>query len=59
MGNALKAVAVMEATFGEGHPRNSTAYGSLAAFLKCVQCSFPIPSVSMTSTSSALCIAVS
>lgn len=32
---ARKAVATMEAAFGEGNPRCSTAYGMLASILKC------------------------
>ena len=42
-GNARKAVAIMEATFGETSPRTSTAYGTLAAILKCVNPLNPKP----------------
>ncbi len=35
-GSARKAVGIMEGTFGEGSPRTSTAYGTLASILKCV-----------------------
>ncbi|EIE27806.1 hypothetical protein COCSUDRAFT_39376 [Coccomyxa subellipsoidea C-169] len=33
-GSARKAVGIMEGTFGEGSPRTSTAYGTLASILK-------------------------
>lgn len=33
-GSARRAVALMEATFGENHPRSATAYGTLASILK-------------------------
>ena len=33
--HARRALSLMEATFGENNPRNATAYGTLAAILKC------------------------
>ena len=33
--SARRAVQLMEAEFGEENPRNATAYGTLAAILKC------------------------
>ena len=35
--HARRAVSLMEATFGENNPRNATAYGTLAAILKCAR----------------------
>jgi hypothetical protein len=33
--HARRGVALMEATFGKDNPRTATAYGTLAAILKC------------------------
>lgn len=33
--HARRGVALMEATFGQKNPRTATAYGTLAAILKC------------------------
>ena len=39
--SARQGIALMEASFGDNNPRTSTAYGTLAAILKCAPPSTP------------------